>query len=586
MTKLDWSLLSGPRVSRRTLMHFAAATGAFSLASWLAACGGDDDPTAGTDSPATTPIPSSDSPSPTTGAGSAGTATPSDPAPSETPTGVTTAATSAPADDRRGGELRLGFLVDQVPSMDPPKSHSGPVAGALLPNLFSGLVQFDDQLTLIGDLAEDWEVAEDGLQYTFRLREGLTFHNGDRLIADDIIYSYERTIDPDFASAHASTLDLIEEMTATDDQTVVIRMSETFAPFLAVACVRGPGRALVAVPRRAIEEMGDEQFGLTPVGSGPFMIVPESRELGRGFELVAFDGWHGGRPLLDKITVREIPEPSSIVNALAAGDIDMVNILPPTGAAQVRSTDGLVLLEAPGTNWRSIAMNTTRPPWDDITARMAVAKAIDRQDFIEKVYFGLAVPGVDPIAPAFGWAYRSPETVDNPQAFDLDEALRLAAEAGLDGQQPVLISSTADQRGAEVVRIALQKIGLDVQIEPAESSVITERQTSGNFDFTFLGSSVDSDPDEGFWNFFRSDGPRSVHRFHNDEVDELLAATRTTTDMEERARLFQEVSRILRENAPCAFTAHITDLVAFHEDVKDLPAIPEIRYLEKVWLDR
>jgi peptide/nickel transport system substrate-binding protein len=572
MATLDWRELSGPRVSRRTLMKFAAATGAVGFASWLAACGGDDDDG---DEAAEVSGSGGGEPSPT----AAGTA------PGTAPAGAA-ATTASTGEGKPGGTLHFAFGIDQIPTLDPAQSHSSTVAGDLIANLFSSLVQFDEQLGLVPDLAEDWDVSADGTIYTFHLREGLTFHNGDPLVAEDFVYTYERTINPDFASAHAYKLELIEEITATDELTLTCTMSEPFAPFLAVACVRGPGRALTPISRRAIEEMGDEQFGLTPVGCGPFMIVPESAEVGQGFDMVAYEDWYGGRPFLDQITVTLIPEPSSQVSALEAGDVDMLAHLAANGVEQVQSNDELVIVDAPGTNWRSLSINSQRPPWDNLSARMAVSKAIDRDDYIERVFFGLATPCIGPIQPAFGWAYLPPEEVDNPQAFDFEEAKRLAEEAGLDGVQPVLITTSADQREAEVFRLILQDIGLDVQLDLLQNTVHTEREEGGDFDFSLWGSGGDADPDDAFWNFFHSTGARAVHGLKNPQVDELLQGTRTSIDQAERARMFQEVQAILQAEVPCAFTRHVPDRTAFYDYVKGYRPIAEVRYLESVWLDQ
>src|SRR5690606_26325249 len=132
----------------------------------------------------------------------------------------------------------------------------------------------------------------------------------------DLIFTYERTTNPDVASPHANKLELIEEITAPDDTTLVIRQSAPYAPFLGTACSRGPGRALLPISQRAVEEMGDEQFGIAPVGCGPFMIAPDTVEVGGGFELLAFKGWYGGRPPLDKVIVQLVAEPSTLVSAL------------------------------------------------------------------------------------------------------------------------------------------------------------------------------------------------------------------------------------------------------------------------------
>ncbi|MGH2618296.1 MAG: ABC transporter substrate-binding protein, partial [Thermomicrobiales bacterium] len=542
--KLDWSLLSGPRVSRRTLLAFGAATGSLAALSQSPALAGGF------------AVSRSRMPSAYQG----------EPVP--------------------GGTLRLGFSGDSVRELDPAQSHAGTVAAHLISNLFSGLVQFDEALDLVPDLAETWEVSADGTEYRFILREGLTFHNGDPLLAEDVVYTYERTNSPELASPHANKLELIAEAVAEDDLTAVFRMSEPFAPFLAVACVRGPGRALIPVPRRVVEEMGDEQFRLTPVGSGPFMLVPESLDVGQGFEMVAFDGWYGGRPLLDSVQVQMIPEPVSQINALEAGDVDMLNVLLSTGVEQVMANDQLTALEAASTNWQSLAMNTERPPWDNVAARLAVSKAIDRQAFIDQAFFGLAAPAIGPIQPAFGWAYLPPDTVENPQGFNLEEAQQLAEEAGLAGLQPVLLSTAEYQRQAEVARLMLQEIGLDVQIALAQDTVYTEREEAGDFDMSFWGSSNDADPDDAFWNFFHSEGPRNIVGFVNPRVDELLLSSRTTPDQAERAAMFQEIQAILQEETPCAFTRHLPDRLAYHNYVQGYRPIPDVRYLETVWLDQ
>ena len=541
MDRIDWRVLSGPHVSRRTMLKLAAATGATGFAGRLAAVGAA-------------------------------------PARRARPT--------AQDEAKTGGTLQLGFGISQVLSLDPAQVNLGIVAGELIPNLFSSLVQFDTELGLIPDLAENWEVSEDGLQYTFSLREGLTFHNGDSLTAEDVVYTYERTTDPDFASPHANKLALVESIEAPDDLTVNITMSAPFAPFLAVACSRGPGRALTPVPRRAVEEMGDEQFGITPVGSGPFQIVPEGANLSSGFDLVAFEDWYAGRPFLDGIEVTLITEPSSMVSALEAGDADMLDIVPAIGVDQLRDNPDVTLVESPGTNWIGLAMNWERPPWDNPEARLAVAKAIDREDLVEKAFFGLATPGIGAIAPAFGWVYQDPDLAEAPQSFNIEEARALAEQTGIVGAQPTLMITVDNPRPAEVLRNQLNDLGLDVQIDQLQQAAWNERWLVSDYDWIINGSVVDADPDDGHWNFFYSEGPWNTHNYNSARADELLEATRTNGNQEERAGLFQELQGLLQADVAYAFLYHTLDVTGFREDVQGYVAIPEMRYLETVWLDR
>ncbi|CAA9537749.1 MAG: Oligopeptide ABC transporter, periplasmic oligopeptide-binding protein OppA [uncultured Thermomicrobiales bacterium] len=540
MTTVDWSVLSGPRVSRRTLIGLAAATGAVGFAGRLAATAAAPRAVLGTiqDQP------------------------------------------------KQGGTLRLGFGISQIPTLDPAQETTGIVAGELLGNLFSSLVQFDEQLGLKPDLAETWQVSEDGLHYTFTLREGLTFHNGDTLTSEDVRYTYERTSNPDFASPHANKLAFITDVATPDERTVAITLGTPYAPFLSTACSRGPGRALTPVPRRPIEEMGDQQFGLTPVGSGPFMLVPETANTGgEGFEMIAFEGWYGGRPLLDKIVVQIIPEPSSRLSALEAGDVDMLDIVPPTGSAQLAQNPDLTLVDAPGTNWWGVSFNRARAPWDNPDARMAVAKAVDRQALIDTAFFGLGVPSVGPIAPAFGWAYVPPEEVETPQAFDLAAAKALAERAGLTGAKSSLLASE-DDRPHQVLRNILAEIGLDLTIDKVQTATYFERRDAGDYDTMITGSVVDADPDDGHFNFFHSEGPWNTYGYVSEEADRLIEATREATDPTERAKLFRELQTLLQAEVPFAFLFHQPDQTAFHTDVQGYVPIPEMRYLETVWLDR
>jgi ABC-type transport system substrate-binding protein len=487
---------------------------------------------------------------------------------------------------QQGGTLRLGMGISDIPTLDPAQETTGIIAGELLANIFSGLVQFDGELGIVADLAETWEVSEDGLEYTFHLRPNLTFHNGDTLTAEDLIYTYERTTDPEFASPHANKLAQVEEISAPDELTLVIRQSAPFAPFLATACSRGPGRALNPISRRAIEELGNDGFGRTPVGCGPFQVVPDSVDLASGFEMTAFENWYGGRPPLDAIEVSVIPEISSRLSAMEAGDIDMLDIVPAIGVDRLAGNDQFTIVEAPGTNWWGLRMNLTRPPWDNPDARMAVARAIDRNDLNDKAFLGKVVPCIGPIAPAFGWAYVDPESADSPQAFDLAEAKRLAEQAGIDGEQPAIMLQADDPRPAENLRNQLAEIGLDVQLDLVNTTAYFERWDAGDYDWNITGSVVDADPDDNVWNYFSSEGPWNTHGYSNPEVDELLMQERTTPDQEERAAIFQRIQEIAQQDAPFAFLYHEPDRTAFTASVQGYTPIPEQRYLETIWLEQ
>lgn len=580
MDLMDDSRLLHKRTSRRSFLKFSgAATVVVSLSSLLAACG-DDDPTptsGGADATATPVGPA---------ATSAGPAATSPQSADVTPTMAAAATTTATGEGKQGGILILGVNVQQLLQLDPARISIGRVAGHLLPQIFSALVQFDEELGVVPDLAESWEISDDGLNYSFKLREGLMFHNGDSLTAEDFVYTFNRTKDPALASPHANKLATITAAEAEDDLTFNLTFSAPFAPFLATACSRGPGRALTPVPRRAVEEIGDDEFLLKPVGCGPFRLIPETMQSQSGFEMEAWDDWYGGRPLLDKIIVRFIPEPASQVNALAAGDIHFMNEIPPQGYAQVEGNDQVIVDQVPGTNWIAVQFNVTRPPFDNRDARMAVAKAIDKDRFVERARFGLAEPSVGAIAPSFPWAAQTAESLaENPQAYDPDAARELAQSSGLVDAKPSVLAGTGNDRDQQELRNQLLEIGVDIEIELLEAAVYNERWQSGDYQFDIEGSVVDADPDDNVFNFFYPGGPWNTGGWENDEVKELLDLTRASSDRAERAQAFQDIMDIAREEAVFAFLYHQFDLPGYRSTVKGYRKIPEMRYLETVWLD-
>jgi peptide/nickel transport system substrate-binding protein len=581
------------RFSRRSTLKLALAAGVTTL---LAACGGDDNDATATKSAAapTTAAPTTAAPggaSATTGSQPAATtstggASPTAPSGSGSPVAPSSAPTKDPA-AKQGGTLTMGYDVQQLLQLDPARISIGRIAGELLSNLFSALVQFDEDLNIQPDLAERWDISDDGLTYTFHIREGLKFHNGDPLTANDFVYTYNRTLDPTLASPHANKLKTITKAEATDDKTFVLTFSAPFAPFLATTCTRGPGRALTPVPKSAVEQLGPDEFLLKPVGCGPFKLVPESMDSQSGFTMEAFDDWYGGRPLLDKIVVKFIPDPASRVNALAAGDVDMLNETPPQGVEQLKDNDNVVIEQVPGTNWIALQFNTTRPPFDNQDARMAVAKAIDRDKYIKTVLFGLAEPAVGAIAPAFAWATQTVDTLkDNPLAYDEDAAKQLAESSGLTKAKPILIGSANDHRGQDEIRNQLLKIGVEPEMTLLQDSDYNNRWQTGDYDMDIEGSVVDADPDDNAYNFFYPDGPWNTGKWNRDEAKRLLDDERATSDQAKRAKDFQDLQDLARKEAAFAFLYHAYDLPGYQKYVKGYRKIPEMRYLEGVWLDK
>jgi len=575
------NLLLGSRVTRRMVLGAVASAGAAGL---LAACGGSSSKTPAATSAATTGSGASTATTAPTSAATAGAASPSAAA-----SAAATAAASATqvAQGKPGGTLTMGYNVQQLLQFDPARINVGRVAGELLPQIASALVQFDEKLNVVPDLAEKWDVSSDGLTYTFHLRSGLKFSDGSPLTAADCVYTFNRTQDPKLASPHANKLKTITKADSPDDTTFVLTFSAPFAPFLATTCSRGPGRALCPVSKTAVEKQGDDDFLLKPVCSGPFRLVPESMDSQSGFTMEAWDGWYGGKPLLDKIVVKFIPEPASQVNALAAGDIDMMNEVPTQGYAQLQGNDNVVVDKIHGTNWIAVQFNCARAPFNNQDARMAVAKAIDRDKFIKNALFGLAEPMVGAIAPAFGWATQTEaDLTDDPEKFDQTAAKQLAESSGLTKAKPVLIGSASDHRGQDELRNQLLQVGIQVDLQLLQDSDYNDRWEKGDYDMDIEGSVVDADPDDNDYNFFYPDGPWNTGKWNRDQAKALLDDERAVTDQAKRAKDFQDLQDLARKEAAFAFLYSSYFLPGYQKFVMGIPKVPEIYYLEKCWLNK
>jgi len=417
----------------------------------------------------------------------------------------------------------------------------------------------------------------------------VTFHNGDEFTAEDVRYTINRTISKETpAAAKLSTLQPVDDggVVIEDDYTVQLNFERPMAPAL-IYLTRGPGRAATIVSRGAIEEMGAEQYKTQPVGTGPFKVV--SHSVGSSLELEAYDDYFGTDeegnqlPYLDKVTIRPIAEPASIVNALQSGDIHFANLVPLQNVSQIESAGEVKKLEAPGVNWYGFAMNQNREPFGNKDVRLGIAKSLDAQRYVETAYFGNAIPASGPINKATNWVWREDKPDD--QAYAPEEGKQLLEDAGADGASFDILTTKASLRSAQAVQQQLSDAGLDVGIDQVTSSVYWERYGNLDYDVTISGSVGDPDPDQSLWNFYRKDGPWNWVNFQDDQVHQLLADQRRELDREKRADILQELEDRLIAEVPHAYLSHQSDIAARRNEVKGFEHIPFMRPLDSAWLD-
>ncbi|MGZ0747494.1 ABC transporter substrate-binding protein [Haloparvum sp. AD34] len=552
---IDTEALDGPKVDRRTAVQLLSAAGIGGLAG-CAGGGGDGSTEAGGDSD-----------------------------------GSGDATEGGDGEVSTGGRLQAGWFTGSIDTLDPPYisvAQNFQLAG----NVFNGLVTLKPDLTVRGDLAKDWTVEDGGATYTFDLREGVTFHNGEEFTAADVEYTLRRTIEEETpAAGKLGGLKPIDDggVEIVDDYTVTLRWEEPNVVAL-IYLTRGPGRAGTIVNQTAIEEMGADQYEVAPVGTGPFEIV--EHDVGSSITLDAYDDYfetdeNGNQlPYLDGIDVQPIPEPSSLVNALRSGDIHFANLLPLQNLDQVESSQDAKVDVAPGINWYGLAMNQEREPFGDKQVRRGIAKSIDNEEFVETAYFGNALADTGPINKGTEWVWRDDKPDD--QDYAPDEGKQLLEEAGADSASFSILTTESTLRQAKAMRQQLNAAGLDVDVEQVTTSTYWTRYEEGDYDTTISGSVVDPDPEQSLWNFYRlrsEDGVWNWVNYENEEIHQLLAEQRAETDKEKRKELLWEIEDKLIADVPHAYLIHQDDVAGVRNEVQGFQHISGLRNFHSVWLD-
>lgn len=578
--------LSGPKLSRRTVLRLMAAAGMLPAAGLIASCA----PTA-----APTEAPTAAQPPPT-----------AEVKPTQPPT-----ATPRPA----GGHLVCGWSnTPEITTLDPARINQV-LQFQIASNILSGLTHINPDLTAEGDLAETWEVSPDGLEWTFKLRKGVTFHNGDPFTADDVIFTYNRSKDPE-QSIHSGVLANVADCQKVDDYTVKIILSKPQASLLVKTLERASGRAMTIVNRRALEEMGPEQYGLTPIGTGPFKVV--EHKLGQAVIVERFENYFDPtRPILDKITFQPIPEAEPLAAAIEAGDIQLIGGNPPAAQLIDRfvANPDLVVSEIPGPGFQALWMNPWRDPFKvpdfdkpleelkkepGFMVRLAIAKAIDRDDLIKRAQFGRGVPAFGTINPAMRYFFDTEINKTSEQRYDPEEARRLLAEAGFPNGEgfPVLkllVTPDGKREGEIIADILKTNLNINIELDLKDWTVLVELFDKMDFDMARIGSGGDYDPDDGLVDWMQTtskfngpDRPADMPfgLFSIKEVDELVEQERAETDLAKRRELVQKANKLTSDKVAAAFLFHPTDILVYRKTViyPDVSRIPGLVDLDRTSL--
>ncbi len=472
-------------------------------------------------------------------------------------------------------QLIIGRGAD-TKSLDPIRETDGETF-RVTENIYETLVSYEDtNTTVIPGLAESWEISEDGLTYTFKLRQGVKFHDGTDFNAEAVKFNFDRWMDKSnkyhdpegfpyyndmFGGYKGDPDHVIKEIKVVDAHTIQFVLNRTQAPFLANL---GMSPFAIASPK-AIEggKLGDE-----PVGTGPFKFAGWKRN-----DIITLeknpDYWNKGYPKLDKVIFKVIPENTARLTALTSGEIDLMDGLNPDDAEAVKENKDLQLLLRPSMNVGYLAFNTEKKPFDNPKVRQAISHAINKPEMVKAFYSGLGEPATNPMPPSL-WGYND-QIKD--REYNLDQAKKLLAEAGYPNgfkvqfmAMPVPRPYIPDgKKMAEAIQQALKKIGIETEIVTMEWATYLEKTRLGEYEMCLLGWNGDNgDPDNFLYTLLDKNtiNGNNIPRYSNEEVHQLLLKAQSTSDQKERETLYKKAQELIFNDAPLVPIAHSTPPIA------------------------
>lgn len=446
-------------------------------------------------------------------------------------------------------------------------------------NVYETLLNFGEKDTTVQPgLAKEWKASEDGLTYTFKLQEGVKFHDGTDFNAEAVVKNFERWANGDaekfpyYSSMFGGFKDdperVIESVTAEGDDTVVIKLTRPQAPFL-----KNIAMSMFAIASPTAFEKGDDQFERNPVGTGPFKFVdwkPNETITIEKFE----DYWQKGLPKLDRVIFKSIPDNSARLNSLIAGEIDLADGINPSDGAKIESDAKLQLFERPSMNVGYLGLTVTRPPFDKKEVRQAMNYAIDKQTIIDTFFEGRANVAKNPMPPSISGYNESIEGYE----YNPEKAKELLAAAGLaDGFEMELWAMPVPRpympdgaKVAEVIQKNLADVGIKANIVSYEWATYLDKASKGEADAFMLGWTGDNgDADNFIYVLLDQDniGSNNYTYYKNEELHNILIEAQTEVDEEKRNELYKKAQEIIHEEAPWVPLAHSTPLLGASKDL-------------------
>ena len=488
-----------------------------------------------------------------------------------------------PAEPQRGDALVFAASADARTLV--PILASDSASAAVCGLLFNGLVKYDRDLELVADLAESWTVSEDGLRITFHLRRDVLWHDGHPFDSGDVVFTYEKLVDPQVRTAYAGDFLLVTSIEAPDPYTVTVTYGEPFAPALT-----SWGMGIMPEHILAGEDLNTTDFSDAAVGTGPWRL--QAWKHSETMTLKAFPQYFESEAFITRLFERVIPDETTVFLALQTQDVDAASLTP---LQYTRQTDTPLFKKhyqkfcTPGFGYTYLGYNLADPRFQDLRVRQALDLAVDKEEVIRIVLLGMGRTVTGPFAPQ-SWAY-DPAVRD--AGFDPEAARRLLAEAGWrdtdsdgwvdkDGRAfvfTILTNQGNDQRqkAAQLLQKYFKAVGVQAKIKVLEwSALLSEFIDKRRFEAVLLGWALARDPDVyDIWHSSKTrEGEFNFIAYKNEEVDDLLIQARRTFDQQERQRFYHRIHALINADKPVLFLYAADNLEVVAARVKGIDPAP------------
>lgn len=461
--------------------------------------------------------------------------------------------------------------------------------------LYTPLVRLDDEMEYEPYLAETMELSEDGRTLTFRLREGAAWHDGVPVTADDVVWSMEMYMNPDLAYANSQYFQFVDRVEKVDDRTLVVHFTEAHSDALADFLEWEP------MPKHLLEEvsaaeMRTHAFNRNPVGNGPFRFVSWTPNQQAVFE--ANENFFLGRPNLERVVFRVIPEQTTELAELMTGRVHLIRAVQPSESHRLESARGVGLITYPSRSYTFVAWHTEDPLFADTRVRQALTLGIDRQRIVDALLFGYGQVAITDVLP-FQWQFD--ESLE-PWPFDPDRARELLAEAGwsdTDGDgivdrdgQPfrfVLETNQGNDLREDIIVIVqsnLRAIGVDAQPRLSEWNSMIDRLKRREYQAVVTGWSVDFkfDPTETLG---CDGGVYNYPAYCNPAADGLVQRALTTLEHDDALPLWREYQETIHQDQPYTFLYYLNERLGVSDRLKGVvgDARGHLVTIQEWWLE-